>query len=487
MKKLLSLLLCLGLLLSLCCLPALADMELPEASAEDDAVLTNDDLTADLPNGDDDAAKPGNADENDDAAKPGNADEDDDPVKPGDADEDDDPAKPGDADEDDDPVKPGDANEDNDPVKPDDANEDNDPVKPDDDPAKVEMNVFYYSLEDSLKPLVLLSAEYVEPGGHPCSVPPVVGGGPGVEWTWYLSPDLTGDPVDPTTFTVENDEDILNFYGMLDTVRLRLHMPAGTVINGNEIDVFNEVSINRGDPFYADSYGVLPTGYWAAGWADADGNLIDTDTTRFYEDADLWAVEGNFRVTYILGEEQPIVERPWEVAVSGGSSVQFSGEGFLEPGTPRHVPTQYLQVTIKSYPVNDTVQEWIDIVGWVDEDGNPVDPASLTITEDRTFYALYSPKPGTEPDIALNEDGTMAFVTGSFDGLYARLSISLDNNGESGLYIAQVEIQDNGEIEISPVDIPGLTVLGVSIALVPSPDDITTPKPNTVAWDYVLF
>ena len=442
MKKLLSLLLCLGLLLSLCCLPALADTELPESSAEDDAVLNaDDDLTAELPDGDDDPAKP-----------------DDDPAKP-----DDDPAKP-----DDDPAKP-----------------DDDPAKPDDDPAKVEMNVFYYSVEDSVKPLVLLRAEFVKPGGHPCSIPNVVGGGPGLEWTWYLSPDLTGDPVDPTTFTVESDEDILSFYGVIDVVRLRLHMPAGTVINGSEIDVFNEVTINRGDPFYADSYGVLPTGYWAAGWADADGNLIDTDITLFYGDADLYAVEGDFRVTYILGSD--IIERPWEVAVSGGSSVQFSGEGFLEPGTPRHVPTQYLQVTITSDPYSDNVQEWIDIVGWADEDGNPVDPASLTITEDRTFYALYSPKPGTEPDVALNENGTMAFVTGDFSRLYARLSVALNNNGESGLYIAPVKIQDNGEIEIPSLDIPGLTVQGISIALVPSLDDITSPKPNTVAWDYILF
>ena len=349
---------------------------------------------------------------------------------------------------------------------------DDDPAKPDDDPAKLDMNIFYYSLEDSVNPLVLLRTEYVEPGGHPCSVPPVVAGWSGMEWTWYLSPDLTGDPVEPTTFTVESGEDILSFYGVVDSVNIRLHMPVGTVIDGYELDVFDSGYINRGGLFDADSHGRLPTGYftgyYAAGWADADGNLIDTDATRFYEDTDLWAVEGNFRVTYMYGEEY------------------LDGEGFIEPGTPRHVPAQVQKVT--NNPYSDIVTEWIDIAGWVDEDGNPVDPASLTITEDRTFYALTTPKPAIDPEpaIVLNDEGTKAFIPAGYEDLYARVSLVADNNGESGLYIAQCGISD-GVVEIPAFDAPGLTVTGVSVALVRSIEDITSPKPDAVLMSYKFF
>lgn len=96
-------------------------------------------------------------------------------------------------------------------------------------------------------------------------------------------------------------------------------------------------------------------------------------------------------------------------------------------------------------------------------------------------------EPGVGVRVALNEDGTKAFVTGSFADLYARLALMIDNNGESGLFINQVAIDPDGEIAVPEFQLPGLTVLGVSIALVRTPDDIVSPRPNTVAWDFKFF
>lgn len=92
---------------------------------------------------------------------------------------------------------------------------------------------------------------------------------------------------------------------------------------------------------------------------------------------------------------------------------------------------------------------------------------------------------GPVPDIAtltFSEDGASARLTGSADGLYARAALALDINGESGLYITQVPIGSNGVIVIPELLVPGVTVTGVSIALVSSLADITSPAPEPVLF-----
>ena len=162
-----------------------------------------------------------------------------------------------------------------------------------------------------------------------------------------------------------------------------------------------------------------------------------------------------------------------------------SGEGFLEPGTPRHLPTGFQRTRIQSYPMIRIITEWIDIVGWLDENGAPVDPASLTISEDRTFYAMTMSE--NSPAVAIAEDGKTAQASGSFDGLYARVALVIDNGGVSGLYVTQAVINPDGLIVIPAFLIPGLTVKGVNVALVPSLTDILSPKPDVLASAFRMF
>lgn len=335
----------------------------------------------------------------------------------------------------------------------------------------VAANVFYYNVNPgSVKSPELIAFEYIEPGAHPQNVPTW----DDMVWTWYLDPDLTDGPVDPAAFTVEELGDELSFYGYIDSVCILLHMPAGS-----EVDVFGGSYVNRGATFPADSWGELPDGYWAAAWADADGNIIDTANTPIWEDTDLYAVAGDFRVTYLVGTQH------------------IGGEGFLAPGGAlRHIPTRYLKVDFSSGWPED---EWLDIIGWTDENGNPVDPAAITVTEDRTFYAVLEgedfpdPKPeghelpGPAPAVAIAEDGKTATVTGDASGLYARVALILDNSGVSGLYVTQAMINEGGVIVIPQLLVPGLTVTGVSIALVRSLDDIISPKPSVVVSSFKMF
>ena len=67
------------------------------------------------------------------------------------------------------------------------------------------------------------------------------------------------------------------------------------------------------------------------------------------------------------------------------------------------------------------------------------------------------------------------------------MALVLDNNGESGLYVTQCWINTDGTIVIPAFDVPGLTVTGVSIALVKTIADIISPMPDVVAMGYKYF
>ena len=81
----------------------------------------------------------------------------------------------------------------------------------------------------------------------------------------------------------------------------------------------------------------------------------------------------------------------------------------------------------------------------------------------------------------------MANVTGDFSGLYARIALVIDNNGVSGLLLTQAEINPGGVIVIPAFILPGLSVKGVSVALVPTLEDIISPKPNVIASSFRMF
>lgn len=82
-------------------------------------------------------------------------------------------------------------------------------------------------------------------------------------------------------------------------------------------------------------------------------------------------------------------------------------------------------------------------------------------------------------------DSSHAVVTGDYEGLYVRIALVLENNGESGLYIAPGSIGKNGVIDIPVFDVPGLTVVQTCVALVENLSDVTARHMNPVAFVYI--
>ena len=84
--------------------------------------------------------------------------------------------------------------------------------------------------------------------------------------------------------------------------------------------------------------------------------------------------------------------------------------------------------------------------------------------------------------VTIAADGTTATVTGDASGLFVRAALVIDNNGETGLLVTQAVLNDNGVIVIPAFQVPGLTVRGISVALVRSMDEITSPTPAPAAF-----
>lgn len=120
---------------------------------------------------------------------------------------------------------------------------------------------------------------------------------------------------------------------------------------------------------------------------------------------------------------------------------------------------------------------------WTDDDGYLW---ALSFDEGVTLKADVSPTPAAL-SVKLAPDGGSAQITGDYTGLYARVALVIDNNGESGLFLAQRSIETDGTINIPALDLPGLTVTGVNVALVYSQEDITSRSPNCAAMDYLFF
>ena len=112
----------------------------------------------------------------------------------------------------------------------------------------------------------------------------------------------------------------------------------------------------------------------------------------------------------------------------------------------------------------------------------------LSVYADRDGNGAYETKLETAsqggkipaPTVTLSDDGRTAWAE-NYDGLYARVALVLDNNGVSGLYVTQASINTDGAVVIPAFMVPGLTVRGVNVALVPTLEDIQSPMPNAVA------
>lgn len=96
-----------------------------------------------------------------------------------------------------------------------------------------------------------------------------------------------------------------------------------------------------------------------------------------------------------------------------------------------------------------------------------------------------APTPTPSPAVTVAADGRSAMVTGGREGLFVRAALVLDMGGQSGLYVTQCEIGEDGCVPLPAFNLPGVTVTGVGVALVPSLEDITAPTPRSAASDYV--
>ena len=95
-------------------------------------------------------------------------------------------------------------------------------------------------------------------------------------------------------------------------------------------------------------------------------------------------------------------------------------------------------------------------------------------------------EPVDVPTLTISDNCKTA-VAGGFDGLYARVALVLDNGGVSGLFITQAPINDDGTIVIPAFQVPGMIVTGISVALVPSLDEISSPTPTVLASDFAYI
>ena len=136
------------------------------------------------------------------------------------------------------------------------------------------------------------------------------------------------------------------------------------------------------------------------------------------------------------------------------------------------------------------VRDGYSFEGWYTDPagGSLVTPGTTcTNTSDHVLYAHWrADAPAGDPDVKLADDAKTAQAAG-FSGLYARVALVIDNGGVSGLYITQATINDNGTIVIPSFMVPGLTVTAVNITLVPSIQDIQSSTPTVKAMDYRAF
>ena len=128
-------------------------------------------------------------------------------------------------------------------------------------------------------------------------------------------------------------------------------------------------------------------------------------------------------------------------------------------------------------------QEEIPAEGHVWQDATYTEPRTCAVCGATEGEPLPDPGPLT---VIIAANGKSAQITGDYTGLYARLAISLDNAGESGLYLAQCRINADGSITIPSFnDVAGLKVTGISVALVPTTEDIISRLPAYEAMDYL--
>lgn len=234
--------------------------------------------------------------------------------------------------------------------------------------------------------------------------------------------DANGNIVDPTTVTVTGDTIFTAVFEYIPPASYNVTYLAGDngYLTGQTVEAVTEgqTPVNIPTP-------VPNTQYEFDKWIDESGNTIDPSTITITRDRTFTAVFEyiplpTYNVTYLAGNNGYLT----------GETVEAVTEG----QTPAHIPT----------PMPNTQYEFDK---WIDENGNTIDPSTITITRDRTFTAqfkyiqkslkitAYSVKPrttSTGSNGVTKDDYTLTEGEAVYEGMFTQTSSGpiFNRNGE---------------------------------------------------------
>ena len=140
---------------------------------------------------------------------------------------------------------------------------------------------------------------------------------------------------------------------------------------------------------------------------------------------------------------------------------------------------------------DNSFDAWYAVIKvWQHPDGSCTVQDERRITFDEAaellgFSPLF-PEAGSEPGVIMNEFFELFWVV-NWKGLYVRVAETVEINGQTGLYVSQGIVEENGSVMIPLKDEPGVKITGISVALVPTIEDISSPTPNVVDAKAMLF
>ena len=169
-------------------------------------------------------------------------------------------------------------------------------------------------------------------------------------------------------------------------------------------------------------------------------------------------------------------------SVTIGSNVQTIGDGaFLNDPNLKSVTIPYHITAIGSQAFGYTYDPGSET--YIPTDGFTITGYPDSAAEDyaKENDLLFVSAAAQALAVTFSADVASAKVTGAWSGLYARVALVLDNGGVSGLYVTQAMINTDGTVLVPSFMVPGLTVKGVNVSLVPTLADIQSTTPNVKA------
>ena len=216
------------------------------------------------------------------------------------------------------------------------------------------------------------------------------------------------------------------------------------------------------------TYVTVKGGFSQAVVYDASGVealVIDRDGITRADGTVFDAVSTNGKLVFCIpgGEYARI-----ELNASGRETSSITMERCVFPGNDIVDLSRYSEVSVRK---NDSLTAEITENGYrVSKDGRELPPD------------------GTETlSVRISEDGRTASFTGDTLELYVRAALVLEGAGGSGLYVTQVPIGPDGTAELPALQVPGISVRGINVALVRSLEQITSPVPEIVLMDYRIL